>query len=60
MIRTLVDYGQIGASTDTEYPTGTEGWDSYPIPWGDVLVDDQQDRDYRMSVNVDDVGSLGG
>jgi len=59
MIRTLDDYGLTGVPTDTEYPTGTEGWDSYPIPWDDVLVDDRRDRDYRTSVNVDDAGSLG-
>ena len=59
MIRTLDDYGLTGVPTETEYPTGTDGWDSYQIPWNEVLVDDRRDRDVRTSAKVDDLGPLG-
>lgn len=59
MIRTLDQYGLTGVPADTEFPTGTEGWESYPIPWDDVLVDNRRNRNFRASISVDDSGPLG-
>lgn len=41
MIDILDQYGLTGLPSETEYPTGTEGWDSFPIPWDDVLNPDR-------------------
>lgn len=53
MIRTLDNYGLTGVPTETEYPQGTDGWDSYPVPWDDVLVDDRRLNDRSADVNQD-------
>lgn len=53
MIRTLDNYGLTGVPTETEYPQGTDGWDSYPVPWDDVLVDDRRLNDRSVDVNQD-------
>ncbi|MEI6403502.1 MAG: hypothetical protein WCP59_15090 [Actinomycetota bacterium] len=41
LIDTLDRYGFTGVPQETEYPSGTEGWDSYSIPWGSVLKPNQ-------------------
>jgi hypothetical protein len=57
MIEILDRYGFTGVPTDTEYPTGTDGWDSYPIPWDEVLNSDRP-RDFS-GPPLDDSNNVG-
>jgi len=41
MIEILDRYGLTGLPSETEYPNGTEGWNSYPIPWKEILNSDR-------------------
>lgn len=49
MIDVLDRYGFTGLPQETEYPEGTDGWDSYPIPWNDVLSPERQIHDVMPS-----------
>ena len=40
LLNTLDTYGFTGSPQDTEYPSGTEGWNSYPVPWRRVFNPD--------------------
>jgi hypothetical protein len=59
MIRTLDVYGLTGLPTETDHPLGTDGWDSYPVPWDDVLVNDRRFNDRPADVNQDANEPLG-
>jgi hypothetical protein len=60
MIDILDRYGFTGIPAETEYPSGTEGWDSYSIPWPEVLNQDRTPDD-TPEADVADVsgGALG-